>query len=45
MGDHTMILGKGQCGRGVSHIVVAHSGCKWEVVCDRVAVAGESEIE
>ncbi len=47
MGDHSMILGKVQCGPSVSHIVAAHSGCKWEVVglCGRVAVAGESEIK
>ncbi len=45
MGDHSMILEKVQCGPRVSHIVVAHSGCKWEVVCGRVAVAGDSEIE
>ncbi len=45
MGDRSAILGKVQCGPCVSHIVVAHSGCKWEVVCGRVAVAGDSEIE
>jgi len=26
-------------------VVGAHSGCKWEVVSGRVAVAGESEVE
>ncbi len=40
-----MIREKVQCGPSVSHIVAAHSGCKWEVVCCRVAVAGESEME
>ncbi len=40
-----MIPGIVQCGPSVSHIVVAHSGCKWKVVLGRVAVAGESEFE
>ncbi len=29
VGNHSMIPGKVQCGLGVSHIVVAHSACKW----------------
>ena len=45
VGDHSVIPGKVLCGASVSHIVAAHSGYKWEVVCGRVAVAGESEIE
>ncbi len=45
VGDHSMTLGKAQCGPSVSHIVAAHSGCKWEMVCGRVAVSQDSEIE
>ena len=45
MGDHSVILEKVHCGSSVSHIVVAHSGCKCEVVGVRMAVAGKSEIE
>ncbi len=45
VGDHSVIPGKVLCGASVSHIVATHSGYKWEVVCGRVAVAGESEIE
>ncbi len=45
MGDRSVILEKVLCGPSVSHTVAAHSGCKWKVVCGRVAVAGDSEIE
>ncbi len=45
VGNHSVIPGKVQCGPSLSRIVAAHNGCKWEVVCGRMAVAGESEFE
>ncbi len=44
MGDHSVILGKVLCGASVSHIVAAHSGCKWEVVCGGDCGRLESEV-
>ncbi len=45
MDNHSVIFEKVPCGPSVNHIVVTHSGYKWEVVSGQVAVAGESEVE